>query len=63
MKIPDNQKDDRVEFIVMNKEGEERNISLRIGENDDRIADSINIPLTIKGIPNIVHRGGKTNNV
>lgn len=57
MKIPDNQKADRVEFIVMDKEGEERNISLRIGENYDRIADSINIPLTIKGIPNIVHRG------
>ena len=57
MKIPDNQKADRVKFIVMDKEGEERNISLRIGENDDRIADSINIPLTIKGIPNIVHRG------
>ncbi len=57
MKIPDNQKADRVEFIIMDKEGEERNISLRIGENDDRIADSIHIPLTIKGIPNIVHRG------
>ena len=57
MKIPDNQKADRVEFIVKDKEGEERKISLRIGENDDRIADSINIPLTIKGIPNIVHRG------
>jgi hypothetical protein len=57
MKIPDNQKADRVEFIVKDEKGEERKISLRIGENDDRIADSLNIPLTIKGIPNIVHRG------
>jgi hypothetical protein len=57
MKIPDNQKADRAEFIVKDKKGEERKISLRIGENNDRIADSLNIPLTIKGISDIVHRG------
>lgn len=57
MKIPDNQKSERVEFSVKDKQGEERKISLRLGENADRIADSLNIPLTIKGIPNIVHRG------
>ena len=57
MKIPNNQKSDRAEFIVKDKKGEERKISLRIGENADRIADSLDIPLTIKGISNIVHRG------
>ncbi len=57
MKIPDTQKADRAEFIVKNQKGEERQISLRIGENDDRLAPSSNIPLTIKGIPNTVHRG------
>ena len=57
MKIPDNQKADRAEFIVKDKKGEERKISLRIGENSDRIADSLNIPLTIKGISDIVYRG------
>ena len=57
MKIPDNQKADRAEFIVKDKKGEELKISLRIGKNSDRIADSLNIPLTIKGISDIVHRG------
>lgn len=57
MKIPDTQKADRAEFIVKDKKGEERKISLRIGENSDRIADSLNIPLTIKGISDIVYRG------
>ena len=57
MKIPNNQKADRAEFIVKDKKGEERKISLRIGENADRIADSLNIPLTIKGISDIIHRG------
>jgi len=57
MKIPDNQKAERAEFIVKDKKGEERKISLRIGENSDRIADSLNISLTIKGISDIVHRG------
>ena len=57
MKIPDSQKADRAEFIVKDKKGEERKISLRIGENSDRIADSLNIPLTIKGISDIVYRG------
>lgn len=57
MKIPDTQKADRAEFIVKDKKGEERKISLRIGENSDRIVDSLNIPLTIKGISDIVYRG------
>ena len=57
MKIPDTQIADRAEFIVKDKKGEERKISLRIGENSDRIADSLNIPLTIKGISDIVYRG------
>ena len=57
MKIPDNQKADRVEFKVKDKEGQERKLSLRIGEVDNRIPDSENIPLTIKGIGNVVHRG------
>ena len=57
MKIPDNQKADRVDFKIKDKEGQERKLSLRIGEVDNRIPDSENIPLTIKGIGNIVHRG------
>jgi len=57
MKIPYNQKADRVDFKIKDKEGQERKLSLRIGEVDNRIPDSENIPLTIKGIGNVVHRG------
>ena len=57
MKIPENQNADRVDFKVINKNGEEKKISLRIGENENRIPISLNIPLTIQGIGDIIHRG------
>jgi len=57
MKIPETQKADRVDFKVKNKVGDEKSISLRIGEIDNRIPESDNIKLTIQGIPNVVHRG------
>jgi len=37
MKIPDNQKADRVDFKVKDKEGQERKLSLRIGDVENRI--------------------------
>jgi len=57
MKIPDNQKDGRLDFKVKDKEGEETKISLRIEKIEDRIAESEIVKLTIQGIPNVVHRG------
>lgn len=57
MKISENQNADRVDFKVINKNGEEKKISLRIGENENRIPISENIPLTIQGIGDIIHRG------
>ena len=57
MKIPEDQKADRVDFIIKDKEGEEKKLSLRIGEVNNRIPETKNIKLTIQGIPNIVHRG------
>ena len=57
MKIPSDQKPDRTDFKIIDKEGEEKKISLRIGEIENRIPESQNIPLTIKGIPDIIHRG------
>ncbi|MBT8243339.1 MAG: biofilm-associated protein [Nitrosopumilus sp.] len=57
MKIPSDQKADRVDFKIKDKNGEEKKLSLRIGEVDNRIPESQDIPLTIKGIPNVVHRG------
>lgn len=56
MKIPKEQKADRADFIIKDKKGEEKKISLRIGEVKDRIP-SENIKLTIQGVPNVIHRG------
>jgi len=55
--IPKNQNADRVDFSVKDKAGNEKKISLRIGEVENRIPASENIKLTIKGIPDILHRG------
>ena len=57
MKIPDEQKADRIDFKVKDKNGEEKKLSLRVNEIENRIPTSQNIPLTIKGIPDIVNRG------
>ena len=57
MKIPENQDADRVDFKVKDKDGEEKKISLRIGQVENRIPEADNIKLTIKGIPSVIHRG------
>ena len=57
MKIPEEQRADRVDFKIKDVNGEEKKISLRIGDIDNRIPVSDNIKLTIKGLPNVIHRG------
>ncbi len=57
MKIPDNQNASRVDFKVKDAEGNEKKKSIRIEEGDTRISVDANIPLTVKGVPNIIHRG------
>lgn len=57
MQIPDDQKAGRVDFKVKSENGDEKKKSQRIGEANDRIAESDNIKLTIQGIPNVIHRG------
>ena len=57
MKIPTNQNADRVDFKIKDSQGEEKKISLRIGEVENRIPEIENVKLTIKGIPNVIHRG------
>ena len=57
MKIPEDQDADRVDFKIKDMHGEEKKISLRIGNIDNRIPISDDIKLTIKGLPNIIHRG------
>ncbi len=55
--IPENQKSDRVDFKIKDSKGNEKSISLRIGEEGDRMSSSQDIPLTINPTPPIVHRG------
>ena len=57
MKIPENREAGRVDFKIKDSNGEEKKISLRIGQVENRIPEASNIKLTIKGIPNVIHRG------
>jgi len=56
-KVPENQNAGRVDFILKDQQGNEKSISLRIDESLDRMAATQEIPLTIGGIPLVVHRG------
>ncbi len=55
--IPKDQNAERVDFSVKDKAGNEKKISLRIGEAETRVPTTENIKLTIKGVPEILHRG------
>ena len=57
MQIPNLQKEDRVDFKIVSYDGIEKKMSLRLGENENRIPQSENIKLSINGISNIVYRG------
>ncbi len=57
VKIPNDDKDVRVSFIIKDKDGQQKEISLRIGETENRIPESDNIKLTIKGLPEVLYRG------
>ena len=57
VKIPENQNADRADIKIVNKSGEEKKISLRVGQITNRVIDSMDIPLTIQGIPTVIHRG------
>jgi hypothetical protein len=56
MQIPEEQSSSRVDLSVRDKTGVEKKISLRIGETENKIPQE-NVKLTIKGIPDTVHRG------
>ncbi|MEJ2259735.1 MAG: biofilm-associated protein, partial [Nitrosopumilaceae archaeon] len=55
--IPDNQESERVEFFITDQGGNEKKISLRLGADGTQIPDSESVQLTIKGVPEIMHRG------
>lgn len=55
-KIPEKIESDRVNFLVKDSSGNERKISLRLGEGKDRVTTE-NVKLTIKGISPMIYRG------
>jgi len=55
--IPENQKSDRVDFKIKDSKGNEKSISLRIGDEGDRMSSSQDIPLTIHPTPPVIFRG------
>ena len=57
MKIPETGIKDRVDFKVKNNQGEEKIVSLRLGDSENRILKGEEIKISINGIKNIVHRG------
>jgi hypothetical protein len=59
MKIPNNISKDRIDFKIKNNQGEEKIVSLRLGENQNRVEKSENTKITINGIDNVVNRGDK----
>ena len=57
MKIPNTEIKDRVDFKVKNNQGEEKIVSLRLGNNENRITELENNKISINGIKKIIHRG------
>ena len=56
MKIPD-EANERVDFKIKNNQGVEKTVSLRLGNDMNRISKIEEIKLTVEGIPNTVHKG------
>ena len=57
MIIPNTEIKDRVDFKVKNNQGEEKIVSLRLGNNENRITDVVNDKISINGIKKVVYRG------
>jgi hypothetical protein len=55
--IPENQKTERIDFLIKDQSGEEKSISLRLGEQGTSLPSGDIVKLTIKGIPDVMYRG------
>jgi len=56
--IPENLNPSRIDFSVRDSDGNQKVVSLRVGEREDREAPAEEvIPLTVKGLPDVMHRG------
>ena len=57
-KIPEDEKADRVDFVVKDKQGNEKTFSLRLGDAPEvKIAGEEDIPLSIENLPGTAYRG------
>ena len=56
-KIPEDESADRVDFIIKDKEGNEKTFSLRLGDIPEEIRTDEEVPLSIENLPSTVHRG------
>ena len=54
MIIPNEGNKDRVDFKVKNNQGEEKIVSLRLGDNENRITELEDNKISINGIKNII---------
>lgn len=61
MKIPNVEKESRIDFKIIGHDQTEKKISLRLGENENRLPETKNIKLEVKGISNIVYPGDVLN--
>ena len=57
MKIPNVEKESRIDFKIIGHDQTEKKISLRLGENENRLPETKNIKLEVKGISNTVYPG------
>ena len=57
MIIPNEEIKDRVDFKVKNYQGEEKIVSLRLGDNENRITELEDNKISINGIKKIIYRG------
>jgi len=61
MKIPDVQTNERIDFKIKDKNGQVKTVSLRVGDNENRILESKNMRLSIGDISNIIYVGENFN--
>ncbi len=56
-KVPEGQDPGRIDFVLKDSKNNEKSISYRISESDDRMAQQENIKLTISATPPVFYRG------
>ena len=57
MKIPNVEKESRIDLKIIGHDQTEKKMSIRLGENENRLPETKNMKLEVKGISNIVYPG------